>query len=81
MFSSMGNALNVALQWTSSDLSSRRLELTQENDSMLNKIVDFVTSFRCQHSVESNFLFRQPLVWNTTIDFEELASVNGFYKR
>jgi len=75
----MGNAIHNVLAWSSE--GSVKLENTPVNDSIIDKILKFVSAFERQHTLESTLVFREPLIWNTTLDRDDLIHASGFHTR
>ena len=75
----MGNTIHNVLKWSSEE--SVKLETTPANDVILKKIVNYVSAFEHEHALESKFAFREPLIWNTTLDRNDLLQSSGFRTR
>ena len=72
----MGQTLSSAAQWTSAtqDGGAGKLELTQTNEVILNKIIGFVDGFSSRHSAEAKVSFKHPLSWKTELKSSEFSS-------
>lgn len=65
----MGQTLNRAAQWTSvSDGGEGKLEFTPANEAILNDIIKFVENFPNKHPKEARIVFKNPLVWKTSLE-------------
>ncbi|XP_053916589.1 outer dynein arm-docking complex subunit 2 isoform X2 [Cuculus canorus] len=65
----MGVALSKAAQWTIADCGTETLEITPLNESLLKQIVKFAVNFSTRHPQEAAFVFREPLEWETQLDY------------
>ncbi|XP_076823373.1 outer dynein arm-docking complex subunit 2-like [Clavelina lepadiformis] len=64
----MGASLARAAQWTSaSDSGKGKLELSPMNEKLLNDIIQFVEGFSSKYPEEGRFVFKDPLIWETSI--------------
>ena len=70
----MGQTLAVAANWTTAKEGAKgKLEYTDNNEMILNKIIQFIEGFSSSHSAEAEIEFSQPLTWKTALkpgDFE-----------
>nr|XP_020656758.1 armadillo repeat-containing protein 4 isoform X1 [Pogona vitticeps]XP_020656767.1 armadillo repeat-containing protein 4 isoform X1 [Pogona vitticeps]XP_020656775.1 armadillo repeat-containing protein 4 isoform X1 [Pogona vitticeps] len=64
----MGVALTRAAQWTAAGSGTGTLEITPLNESLLNEIIKFTESFSSRHPQEADFVFREPLEWQTKLE-------------
>ncbi len=64
----MGQSLTRAAQWTSvSDGGHGKLEFNQANEALLNSFIKFVDGFPSRHPQESQYVFKSPFEWQTSI--------------
>ena len=77
----MGNSIEVALQWSTSDPFDRKLKSTPVNDWILKKIADFIATFESLNELETAFVFKHALRWHTKISREDLLQTCGFHLR
>uniref|UniRef100_A0A8D1STD9 Outer dynein arm-docking complex subunit 2 n=1 Tax=Sus scrofa TaxID=9823 RepID=A0A8D1STD9_PIG len=64
----MGVALTRSAQWTAAGHGTRNLEITPLNEAILKEIIIFVESFIYKHPQEANYVFVEPLEWQTKLD-------------
>ncbi|XP_021510226.1 outer dynein arm-docking complex subunit 2 [Meriones unguiculatus] len=64
----MGVALARLAQWSATGYVNGNLELTPLNESLLNEIITFVESFRYNYPQEANFVFEEPLEWESSLE-------------
>ncbi|XP_069715550.1 outer dynein arm-docking complex subunit 2 [Phaenicophaeus curvirostris] len=74
----MGVALSKAFQWTTVDSGTDTLEVTPLNENLLKQIIKFAVDFSSKHPQEAVFVFREPLEWETRLDYSIFEQGEGY---
>ncbi|XP_053569874.1 outer dynein arm-docking complex subunit 2 isoform X2 [Bombina bombina] len=70
----MGVALTRAVQWTTDDSGTAKLEITPLNESILSDIIKYVEAFSSRYPETANFVFTEPLRWKTELESSAFGS-------
>lgn len=69
----MGLTIGRARKGTSAADGGSRIPFNAINENLLNKIIDWVTSYAGAHPEESKLKFKSTMTWSTSLKIEDFS--------